>query len=257
MKKIQSFWFVGLVILFPNITNAQNVTLGARAGMSIPNLSAKASGNNPLNTGYNSRLGPDAGIFGEYHLSSLFSLEAMLEFSSQGGKKNGMQAFPTPPEMAAMFPEGTAPQYLYANYKSEAKMVYLLVPILAKFGWNLSGSSPLRIYIDAGPFAGFLLSAHQVTSGSSMVYADKQGTQALSPQAVPFNADSDIKDQLNTFNFGISGNVGISYRFNRGNIFIEGGGNYGFLNIQKGTENGKNNTGAGTVDIGYAYTFAK
>jgi len=141
MIKLPSFLLLGFAFLFSNITKSQDFTLGARAGISVPNLSAKASENNPLNTGYKSILGPDAGIFGEYHLSSLFSIEAMLEFSSQGGKKDGLQAFPTPPEMAAMFPEGTAPQYLYANYKSEAKMNYLLVPILAKFGCNLSSSS--------------------------------------------------------------------------------------------------------------------
>jgi hypothetical protein len=257
MKKAQSFLLFGFAILFSNMTYAQNFTLGARAGISIPNLSAKGSENNPLNTGYKSRLGPDAGIFGEYHLSQLFSIEAMLEFSSQGGKKDGMQAFPTPPQMAAMFPGGQAPPYLYANYKSEAKMNYLLIPVLAKFGWNLSSTYPVRIYVDAGPFAGFLLSAHQVTSGSSMLYMDEQGHQALPVPAQSFDANNDIKSQLNTFNFGVSGNVGVAYRLNRSNIFIEGGGNYGLLNIQKGTANGKNNTGAGTVDIGYGYTFGK
>ncbi len=257
MKKVQSFLLIGFAILFSNIINAQSFTLGARGGISIPNLSAKGSENNPLNTGYKSRLGPDAGIFGEYHLSHLFSIEAMLEFSSQGGKKDGMQAFPTPADVAGMFPAGTAPQYLYANYKSEAKMNYLLIPVLAKFAWNLSSTSPVRIYVDAGPFAGFLLSAHQVTSGSSMIYADEKGQQPLSQQSQSFDSTNNIKSQLNSFNFGISGNVGISYSFNRSNIFIEGGGNYGFLNIQKGTANGKNNTGAGTVDIGYGYSFGK
>ena len=38
-------------------------------------------------------------------------------------------------------------------------------------------------------------------------------------------------------------------------FFIEGGGNYGFLNIQKGTDNGKNQIGAATVALGYGYTF--
>lgn len=257
MKNFHSFLIIGFGILFSNISDGQNLTLGARGGISIPNLSAKASENNPLNTGYKSRLGPDAGIFAEYHLTSLFSIEAMLEYSSQGGKKDGMQAFPTPPEIASMFPRGTAPQYLYANFKSEAKMNYLLIPVLAKFGRNLTSNSPIRIYIDAGPFAGFLLSAHQVTSGSSLIYADEKGQQPFPAPAQSFDANNDIKNQLNTFNFGVSGNIGIAYNFTRSNIFLEGGGNYGFLNIQKGTANGKNNTGAGTVDIGYAYTFGK
>lgn len=40
-------------------------------------------------------------------------------------------------------------------------------------------------------------------------------------------------------------------------IFIEGGGNYGFLNIQKGSQNGTNNTGAATAVVGYRYWFHK
>ncbi len=249
MKKISYLFVMTIAILVSNISDAQSFSLGLRSGLSIPNLTAGGSESNPLNTGYKSRLGPDEAINGEYHLSSLFSLEAMIEYSSQGGKKDGLQAFPNP--------QGSTPPYLYADYKSEAKLNYLLVPVLAKLGWNLSRHSPLRIYVDAGPFAGFLLSAHQVTSGSSMVYADPQGSQPVSPSAEPFDANNNIKDQLNTFNFGVSGNVGIAYHFTQSNIFIEGGGNYGFLNIQKGTSNGKNNTGAGTVALGYAYTFAK
>ncbi len=256
MKK-KSFLLFGTVFFLFQITNAQNFSLGVRGGISIPNLSAAGSQQNPLNTGYKSRLGADAGIFGEHHFTHLFSIEAMLEYSSQGGKKNGMQAFTTPPEMAAMFPAGQAPQYLYANYKSEAKLNYLLVPVLAKFSWRISGTRPLKIYADAGPFAGFLLSAHQVTKGSSIIYLDQQGQQPVSPGPQSFDANNNIKDQLNTFNLGISGNIGFVYGAGRSRIFIEGGGNYGFLNIQKGTANGKNHTGAATVDIGYAYLMGK
>ncbi len=249
MKNKSSFLLLVVAILISNFADAQKFSLGIRSGLSIPNLTASGSETNPLNIGYKSRLGPDEAISGEYHISSLFSIEAMLEYSSQGGKKTGMQAFPDP--------QGNQPQYLYANFKSEAKLNYLLVPVLVKFGWNLSKHSPVRIYFDAGPFAGFLLSAHQVTSGSSIVYADPQGTTPISPLAAPFDANNNIKNQLNTFNFGVSGNVGFAYNFSKSNIFIEGGGNYGFLNIQKGTANGKNHTGAGTVALGYAYTFGK
>lgn len=256
MKK-KLFLLFGSSIFLYQITTAQNFSLGARGGISIPNLTAGGSEKNPLNQGYKSRFGADAGIFAENHFSSLFSLQIMLEYSSQGGKKNGMQAFPTPPEMTAMFPAGQAPKYLYANYNSEAKLNYLLVPVLAKFSWGISRNRPLKIYADAGPFAGFLLAAHQVTKGSSIIYLDQQAQQPISPGPQSFDANNDIKDQLNTFNFGVSGNVGFAYGAGRSRIFIEGGGNYGFLNIQKGTANGKNNTGAATVDIGYAYSIGK
>ncbi|MBS1532255.1 MAG: hypothetical protein JSU01_18280, partial [Bacteroidetes bacterium] len=97
-------------------TYAQDVALGLRAGISIPNLTAGAGNQNPLNTGYSSRLGPEIAAFAEFKFSGLFSLEPMIEYSSQGGKKNGLQAFTTPDEVKAMFPEGQAPTYLYANY---------------------------------------------------------------------------------------------------------------------------------------------
>ncbi|MFI5140439.1 MAG: porin family protein [Sphingobacteriales bacterium] len=257
MKKLTYYLLAGSLVFFCFTVKAQNFALGVRGGMSIPNLTAGSGNQNPLNTGYSSILGPDAGLFAEFKFSGLFSLQPMIEYSTQGGKKNGLQAFTTPDAMAAMFPPGQAPQYLYANYNSQAKMNYLLIPVLAKFGWNFSKTSPWRVYVDAGPFAGFLLSAHQVTSGESQFYTDPAGTQPLQGGPQSFNATTDIKSQLHTFNFGIEGNVGFSYKLGKGNLFIEGGGNYGFLNIQKFAADGKNETGAGTVVIGYSYWFGK
>ncbi len=117
------------------------------------------------------------------------------------------------------------PPYLYADYKSEAKLNYLLIPVYAKASWKLGPQSPLRIYLLAGPFAGFLLDAKQVTSGSSIIYADPQKQMPLTPTVQSFDSTINITNQLNTFNFGVSGNVGFSYHFNRSNVFIEGGGN--------------------------------
>jgi hypothetical protein len=250
-------YFVFTIFLLAGLsTYGQDFFLGARGGVSIPNLTAGGGDQNPLNTGYSSRFGADAGLFAEFKISKLFSLEPMLEYSSQGGKKDGLQALTTPAAFAALFPAGQAPEYLYANYNSEAKLNYLLIPILAKFGWNLK-KSPWRIYVDAGPFLGILLSAKQVTSGESELYTDPQGQQPLPAGQQSFNSTDDIKSQLNTINFGISGNIGIKYRFGKNGIFVEGGGNYGFLNIQKGSQNGKNNTGAATASIGYSHFFGK
>ena len=258
MKKLLFYFSVlGLLMVYFNAA-AQDVSIGVRGGISIPNLTAGGSEQNPLNTGYSSRQGPDFGLYGEFRISELFSIEPMLEYSSQGGKKDGLQAFPTPAQIQGAYEQQgqTAPTYLYANYNSAAKLNYLMLPVLAKFGWNFH-KSPFRIYVDAGPFLGLLVSAHQVTSGSSQFYADASGTQALPYGTNNFNGDQDIKPQLNNINFGIEGNIGLAYRIKRSSIFIEGGGNYGFLNIQKGTANGKNNTGAATADIGYALAFGR
>ncbi|WP_158989462.1 porin family protein [Mucilaginibacter sp. L196] len=255
-KSILYLLVLGLLSYFN--ASAQDIAIGVRGGISIPNLTAGGSQQNPLNTGYSSRQGPDAGIFAEFKFSDLFSLQPMLEYSSQGGKKDGLQAFPTPPQVieANQAQNQISPTYLYANYKSEAKLNYLMLPVLAKFGYNFH-QSPFRIYIDAGPFLGLLVSAHQVTSGSSEFYADASGQQQLPYGEQSFNDNNNIKSQLNKVNFGIEGNLGLAYKIKRSSIFIEGGGNYGFLNIQKGTANGKNNTGAATADVGYALAFGR
>jgi hypothetical protein len=248
---------VCVLLVFLNYTAfTQKIALGAKAGISIPNLSASGNEQNPLNTGYSSRLGPEFGLFAEFKFSELFSFQPMIEYSSQGGKKDGLQAMPTPDELAALFPPGQAPTYLYADFKSEAKINYLMIPLLVKFGHRFN-ESPFRIYIDTGPFVGLLLSAKQVTSGESQIYADPSAQQPLPGGAQSFNNTQDIKDQLQNVNFGIEGNIGLDYSFGLNNILFEVGGNYGFMNIQKGSGNGKNNTGAATIVLGYSYWLGK
>ena len=70
-------------------TQAQNFSLGVKGGISIPNLTSGGSNETPLNTGYSSRLGPDFSIFGDFKFSNLFSIQPQIEYSSQGGKKDG------------------------------------------------------------------------------------------------------------------------------------------------------------------------
>lgn len=255
MKNLSFCLFSGL-LFFGLTVKAQDFAIGVKAGASIPNLTAAGGNQTPVNTGYSSRLGADASVFAEFKFSDLFSLQPMVEYSSQGGKKDGLQAIVTPGAIAAMYPAGQAPQYLYANYNSVARLNYLMVPILAKFGWNLK-KSPLRFYVDAGPFVSFLLSAHQVTSGESQFYTDAAGQQPFPGGQQSFNATTDLKNQLHTVNMGAEANVGLSYKMGLGSVFIEGGGNFGFINIQKVTQDGKNDTGAATVVVGYSYWFGK
>ncbi|HUX84152.1 MAG TPA: hypothetical protein VMV20_02895, partial [Chitinophagaceae bacterium] len=120
---IKNFLLVILACLGAYLPSpGQGFSLGFRGGISIPDLAAPASEQNPLNSGYKSRLGPDFGALVGYGVSNLFSLEGVVEYSSQGGKKDGMQAFPTPAQIAQQYPAGTAPQYVYANYNSEAEL---------------------------------------------------------------------------------------------------------------------------------------
>ncbi|MBS1779910.1 MAG: PorT family protein [Bacteroidetes bacterium] len=256
MKKTTQTLLV-VALLFAGVqADAQSFTIGVKGGLSIPNLTAGSTDKTPMNTGYKSRLGPEAALFAEYKVSKLFSVEGVVQYSSQGGKKDGMQALKTPAEIKSMYSNGDAPQYLYANYKSEAKLNYVMVAALAKVGWDL-GKSPLRLYIGVGPFVGFLVSAKQETSGRSAIYLDEAGQQALPGGTLSFDHTEDIKSDLHAVNFGVEGSLGLSYRIGRNNIFVEGGGNYGFLNIQKYSENGNNTIGAGTAVIGYSYRLGK
>jgi hypothetical protein len=236
------------------------VEYGVFGGISIPNLSAPGSENNPLNTGYSSRLGPDFGIISESHFTKRFSVESRIEYSAQGGKKEGMQAFPTPEPVAGYLQSQgmTAPTYLYADFKSEARLSYLRFPFLAKLGWDFGNGGHFRFSVGAGPFLGILLSAKQVVSGNSKAYFDPGGQQPLPFGPQSFDSTNNIRDQLHKVNVGVDGNIGLAYLFGKNlvnKIFLEAGGNYGFINIQKGSENGKNNTGAATLLLGYTYRF--
>ena len=257
MKKI-IFILLVLGLMQPCFNSyAQQVAIGLRGGISIPNLSLGSEAD-PLNIGYTSRLTSDAALFTEIKLSGLLSLQPMIEYSAQGGTKDGMQALQPPAQVVTAYKANglTAPKYLYANFKSEAKINYLMLPVLLKLGFNLGDRSPFRFYVDGGPYIAVLLNANEVTSGAGDLYTDKEGTKQLPYTGVQsFNSTQDIRYRTNSTNIGAEGNIGISYKLNRSSIFIEGGGNYGFMNIQKGTDNGNNHTGAVTASIGYAYWF--
>jgi hypothetical protein len=257
MKKHLTICLALIAFIFIQ-SKAQDLTrhyVGVKAGLSIPNLTASGSEQNPLNTGYSSIVGPNFAAFYEFLISKKFSLSTQLEYSVQGGKKDGYQAFPMPAGYAAYFPPGEVPAYLYADYNSQANINYLMVSELAKFSFPFNSKSPLSFYVEAGPFVGLLVSAKHTQSGSSIIYADDKMQQPLTPEPVSLDTSISIKDDLHEGNFGIEGDVGFAFQFQNSKIFIEGGGNYGFLNIQKGEANGKNNIGAGTIRVGYAYGF--
>ena len=309
-----------LVLFSTTFVTAQNeqsnekVSIGVRGGFTLPNLTGGSS-DDPVSTGYSTATRFGAGVFVEFKISKLFSIQPMLEYSQQGAKRNGMQALvataPNPdlagafsatwqaalndaPQLGMLnlpsnFP--VPPQYLYADAKRSAKMDYLMLPVLAKFGWNLGKTSPWRVYVDAGPYIGLLINAKNIVSiNGNAVYADKmkgqliqlpdEATSMIPPAMLPtltgavsqisdglstnlasnMAGTDNIKEQLHRFNWGLEGNLGIQYQLHRNKFFLEIGGNYGLMNIQKDTGggrylNGKNNIGAATLMIGYAYSL--
>ncbi len=241
-----NFVAVCIALIATSTTFGQNdIFIGAKGGISIPNLTSGSNNQNPLSNGYSSRLGADFGVLAEFQINKWFSIQPEIDYSAQGGKHNGLQAIPNP--------FGSMPPYLYANFKNEARLNYLLVPVTGRF--NFKVGEKFTIYANAGAFAGFILTAKTVSTGSSYVYADQAGQQPVSPAPESFDTTQSIKSSVHKVNVGIIGAIGISYKAGPGKIFIEGGGNYGFINIQKYAADGTNYTGAATAHIGYEYAL--
>lgn len=250
-----AFLFSVVGSIFPglNTLNAQDFYLGAKGGWSLPELSG---GNNEISRGWKSRSAFNFGVLATSELTKKFALQIEVNYASQGGRKNGIQ--PIPEGVAPGLPTGIA---FYADFKSVAILNYLEVPVLAKY--LLFQSHSQRFYIDAGPYFGYLLNARNKTSGTSSIFTDKGGTLLMIPnpqnpdQYIPlpaqsFDANTNITSDINKFNFGINGGVGIGQNLGAGNLFLDIKGYYGFLNIQKNPVNGKNNSGALVVSLGYA-----
>ena len=278
------------IILTTSGLCAQDVKFGIRGGMNMSNIIA-GDNSTPVSEGYQLRMASGWGLFTELQLNPTISLRLGVEYSSMGGKKDGMQALPTQRLVTAMgnsIGMGVTEQQLaalgaimksaplyYVNVENTAKLDYVMIPLMVQFGRNI-GQSSWRMYINAGPFASFLLSGKQVASGTSKLYSDDTGTTTLWDvlpvdikdfvitefpdmdkrlgDDVHFGTTS-ITSELKSTNFGVTGNVGLRYQCNRNYFFIEVGGNYGLTIIQDNSSYGNNRLGAASMMIGYAFSL--
>jgi hypothetical protein len=231
-------------------TIAQSTWLGVHGGLSIPNLSG--GGGNAISSDYSSRLAANFGIQADYGITQKFSIDVELNYAGQGGKRDGLQPVTNlPSQYQSQVPPG---DYLYGNFKNTAAFDYLELPILARLKWGKA----FKFYVNAGPYLGLLLHAEEKTSGSSYIYEDPQGNQPISPSPVDFTSNTNITSDLHKFNVGVTGGIGISQSFGvRSLVFLDGRFEYGFLNIQKYSEDGKDHTGNVLVSLGYSYRFGK
>jgi len=217
----------------------------------LPNLSS--SGGSDVSKGYKTISGPDLGLVAEFQITQTLSLETGLEFSTQGGQKSGLQTIPASPELAQYFPPGSNVQFLYANFTSTVRLQYLMLPVLIKYTMDMDHAGRWKLYWDGGVFGGLLVTANASAAGTSRVYYDKAETNQVGSVSVQFDSTGNIKNQLHRANFGIQGNVGGMYYVKSISYFIEAGGNYGFINLQKNSQNGNNYTGALIFRIGLLY----
>lgn len=252
MKKLTAFITALCCISF--LLTAQKIQIGLNGGISIPNL--QSHGDNEISKGYASRLAATFGGFADFAITKKISLKAFINYAGQGGKRTGMQPVTdVPSELSQLLPPGTV---LYADFINEAVLNYLEIPLMAKIKWG----DKLEYYLNAGPYIGFLVSARQKTSGSSQFFLDKEGTMPLSVMGQPlpaqsFDANTDVKKDIHSANFGITGGGGLGYSLNKtSEILLDVRGAYGFTDIQKDTEaDGKSHTGGLFITLGYAYTI--
>jgi hypothetical protein len=250
--------FLGIV-LFCNPLFAQDekeTFVGFKGGISIPKLSGGSD--NELSRDYKSRLAPNFGGFVEFGVARKTSLQFEVNYAGHGGKRVGIQPVPRPITGLPNLPAGS---YYYANFKNVAKLNYLEIPALVKY--KFGSKEKIRFYLNGGAFYGYLLNAKSVTSGSSTLYLDRDGRiPVLIPPAntpfpaIPLDAVTDIKDEINRNNFGVTGGGGIEIRHRKNYFLIDARVSYGLRAIQKDTvRNGNNKTGNLVISVGYAFGF--
>ncbi len=180
-----------------------------------------------------------------------FRFGRRLNYSSKGGKRNGLQPTGMDPTLFGL-PVGTL---IYANFNNETIIDYVEIPVLLKLAWGHG----LRYFVKAGPHFGYRVKAKTLTSGMSLLYLDEAGTQPI--PMVPeqdFTASTDVKSETRSTNYGISGGAGIETAFGPGTIILEALFSYDLNYTQINTAvNGKNHNGAVVISVGYAFSLIK
>lgn len=159
-----------------------------------------------------SLVGFQIGGFAEFKISDKFAIQPELMYSAQGGKES--------------YSEGGV------SIESEAKLSYLNIPVMAKFY-----AAP-KFSLEFGPQIGFLLSA--------------KGDYTLSGGGESISESEDIKDDLESVDFGL--NFGAGYDFTE-NLSAGLRYNLGLSNVAK-TEAGYDSeikNSVFSISVGYKF----
>jgi hypothetical protein len=224
--------------------SAMPLSLTAHAGCSVPNL--RDHGGSEFSSGWSSRLGGFFGVGAAMPIAGPWSVTAEVNYSAQGGKKDGLQAFSLPPGIADV------PDPVYGSFKNTAKLDYVEIPVLARLE-----VAPLHhSFVQFGPYVGFLLSAKNVTEGLGPVFLDAAGTEPLGIP-IDFGATTDNKSSLHAYNWGLQAGLGARQPLGAGAVTLEVRGELGLMNLQKHPDvDGRNSTGALIAALGYEFPLA-
>jgi hypothetical protein len=248
--------FIGLMLIAGGFVHAGGVRIGAHGGINMPNIRGEAG--DPFTEGFESRQGAFYGISVDLGLSPHFSIAAEINYSSQGGQRDGLQIITSTllPE-ALPLPEG---MNLYANYRNESILEYIEIPLMGR----LTFGKKIRFFVNAGPYIGILVRARALTQGKSFLYMDKNGTMPIvippgfQPLEIDMAAETDIQDSLKDVNFGLTAGGGVAIPIGPGMVIAEGRLQWGMTTIQKDIQlSGKSRTGGFTISVGYSLSLAK
>lgn len=244
-SRIHVILLVGVLSLAaPVAAQTPDISIGGQAGLSIPSI--RAGSTDILSQDFASRRGLFFGIFVEKEIAPRLSLVVDVNYTSQGGKRDGVQ----PITMDIGLPPLPTGSSYYADFHNEAILDYVEIPVQLRLRF---GSSH-RFFINAGPYVGFLVRAREVTSGSSLIYLDAAKSQPITPSPVPFDADTDVTDSLKRTNVGITAGGGIRHRAGPGELVAEARFQVGLTIIQKDVAtSGSDRTGAVVASVGYSF----
>lgn len=227
----------------------RNVHIGLKAGFSVPKL--VGGGDEEITRDYKSRMAPNFGGFVDVGLTRNVSVQFEVDYAPQGGKRNGIQPVTQPVPGLPPLPAG---QYYFANFDNTAKLNYLEFPIMLKY--RARKDKRVGWYVNGGPYFGYLLKAKTVTSGTSPLYLDNGGSMPVPGfPPIPFDAKTDVTNELNRWNVGLTGGGGVTFNHGDGNyFFIDTRAAYGLTTLQKDTVNdGTSRTGNLVLSFGYAF----
>ncbi len=235
----QLFMVAACLLTIPATMWAQkgNILIGAHGGVNISKL---CCGSMVVNKDYQFGEGPAFGLTSSYGINKWLSITAELNYATQGGRKNGMQAV------------NVNNTLLYADFDNRSSLRYLELPVMARATFG----KQFKYYAELGIFGGYLLSAQQKTTGSSRLYLDADGTQAYVGEnnIMGFESDKDIRGSIKDFNYGLTGGIGIGYTFGRHGLWLDGRYVMGIPNIrEQSTQNGENSTGSIMALVGYTF----
>ncbi|MBK6749790.1 MAG: PorT family protein [Pyrinomonadaceae bacterium] len=257
-KSRQLILVLTIILLNSAVLFAQNgereIFVGLKAGFSLPNL--VGGSDQEITRDYKSRFAANFGGFVDVQLHKNTSLQFEIDYAPQGGKRNGIQPVTQPIPGLPVLPAGN---YYFANFNNTAKLDYIEFPVLLKY--RVAKQKKVGFYLNGGPYFGYLMKATQVTSGTSSLFLDNRGTVPvlIGPNtpfpSIPFNAETDVTDSLNRFNFGVTGGGGITFKQKKNYFFVDGRVAYGLTTLQKDTINdGKSRTGNLVISFGYAFS---